>query len=197
MIPGRVVLATANPGKVRELTRLVRRWGDVDLVGLDRFLGVSLPPEDGQTYADNATGKATAVAGATGLPALGDDSGLEVDALAGAPGLWSARFAPTDAARVEKLLHALAGVAPPARTARFRCVVAMAWPEGRVILAEGVCEGRIATVVRGEGGFGYDPVFEPEGFTTSFAALPAETKDRVSHRARALEALGRSLLALK
>lgn len=193
MIPSRLVLATSNAGKVRELGVMVRRWGAVEVLSLSAFPGVFLPPEDGETYAANAAMKAATVATATGLVALADDSGLEVDALGGAPGVRSARFAATDAERVEKLLGALAEIGPDRRTARFRCAVALVWPDGRLVTAEGTCVGRIARISSGRDGFGYDPIFEPDGYTASFAALPAATKDRLSHRARAMAALGHAL----
>ncbi|MFN8542983.1 MAG: RdgB/HAM1 family non-canonical purine NTP pyrophosphatase [Candidatus Binatia bacterium] len=195
MIPARLVLATANPGKVRELGALVREWGAVELMDLAACPGVVLPEETGDTYAANAVAKAQAVALATGLPALADDSGLEVDALGGAPGVRSARWAATDGERIAKLLAALDLVPDAARSARFRAVVALAWPDGRVTVAEGLCEGWIARVPAGSGGFGYDPVFVPEGYAEPFAALPASTKRALSHRARALRALGARLAA--
>src|SRR5207249_3544295 len=117
------------------------------------------PEETGGSYLENALAKARAVASATALPALADDSGLEVEALGGAPGVRSARYAPTDSARVARLLAELAGVPRAARRACFRCVVALAWPGGDALTAEGACRGRIATAPSGGGGFGYDPVF--------------------------------------
>lgn len=179
-----------NAGKTLELAALVHGWGDVEVLDLRAFPTVALPPEDGATYAENAAAKAVAVARATGIVALADDSGLEVDALGGAPGLRSARFAPTDAERVGKLLAALGDVPPGQRTARFRCVVALASPTGDIVTAEGTCEGRILDAPRGAGGFGYDPVFQPDGFAESFAEFPPRTKDAISHRARAVSALG-------
>ena len=129
MIPQRLVLATANRGKTAELAELLREWGTIDVLGLERFPGLTCPQERGATYAENAVSKATAVAVATGLPALADDSGLEVDALGGAPGIFSARYAgpgSSDAQRVAKLLAEVARVPVDRRSARFRCVVAMA-----------------------------------------------------------------------
>jgi XTP/dITP diphosphohydrolase len=193
MIPSRVVLATANPGKIAELGPLVAGWGVVDVMSLDAFPGVRLPEEGDESYAANAVAKARAVAAATALPALGDDSGLEVDALGGAPGVRSARWAPTDGERVAKLLDALGDAAGAGRRARFRCAAALVWPDGRAITAEGECAGRIAGAPSGRGGFGYDPVFVPDGLDTTFAAAPPEVKRRLSHRARAIVALGASL----
>jgi XTP/dITP diphosphohydrolase len=195
MIPARLVLATANPGKVAELAGLVREWGDVQVGSLAEYPALALPPEEGASYEENATAKARAVAVATGQAALADDSGLEVAALGGAPGLQSARFAPTDHERVERLLSALEGVGDAGRRAVFRCVVALAWPDGRVVTAEGVCPGRITGAPAGERGFGYDPVFVPDGLGRTFAAATGEEKQRLSHRARAVRALGARLAA--
>ena len=191
MIPSQLVLATANPGKTRELRALVGEWGPIDVRSLADFPDVRLPEEDGATYADNAVLKARAVATATGLPALADDSGLEVEALSGAPGVRSARFAPSDAERIVRLLEVLRDAED--RRARFRCVVALAWPDGRLEQAKGVCPGRIAERTIGAGGFGYDPLFVADELGRTFAAATAEEKARVSHRARAVRALGERL----
>lgn len=188
-VPERLVLATANAGKLRELSAMVRAWGVARVEPLADHPGLRLPEETGATYAANATLKAVAVATATGAPALADDSGLEVDALGGAPGVRSARYAPSDGERIAKLLAALAGVAPAARTARFRCVVALAWPDGRVDTGEGVCEGRILDAPVGTSGFGYDPVFWSADLGAAFAVVGVEAKESVSHRARAVRAL--------
>lgn len=191
MIPPCLVLATANPGKVAELRDLVREWGPVEVRSLAEHPDVAMPEETGATYAENAAAKARAVAGATGLPALADDSGLEVDALGGAPGVRSARFAASDTERIARLLAAIEGARD--RRARFRCVVAVVWPDGREELAEGIVEGRIAPAPRGAGGFGYDPIFVADELGVTFAAAPAGDKARVSHRARAVRALGAKL----
>jgi XTP/dITP diphosphohydrolase len=191
VIPSQLVLATANPGKTRELRALVGEWGPIDLRSLADFPDVRLPEEDGATYADNAVLKARAVATATGLPALADDSGLEVEALSGAPGVRSARFAPSDAERIARLLEVLRDADD--RRARFRCVVALAWPDGRLEQAEGACTGRIAERTIGAEGFGYDPLFVADELGRTFAAATAEEKARVSHRARAVRALGERL----
>jgi len=190
VIPARLVLATANPGKAEDLRAAVAEWGPLDVRSLGEFPGVACPEETDTSYVENAVAKARAVAVAIGLPALGDDSGLEVDALGSAPGIRSARWAPSDAERIERLLAALRDVPEPARGARFRCVVALAWPDGRVETAEGACTGRIAVARSGSGGFGYDPVFLSDDLGTTFAAAPDADKRRVSHRGRALRALG-------
>lgn len=198
MIPTRLVLATANAGKVPELRALVEEWGAVETLDLRAFPGVALPPEGASTYEGNAVAKACAVAAATGLPALADDSGLEVDALGGAPGVRSARWAgehATDAERNAKLLAELAGVPRAERGARYRCVVALAWPDGTVETAEGDCRGRIACRPEGHEGFGYDPVFVADDLGRSLGVASAAEKARVSHRARAVRRLGARLRA--
>lgn len=193
MTPDRLVLATANPGKVRELAALVAEWGKVEVRSLADHPGVALPEETGATYRENAALKARAVAAATGCAALADDSGLEVDALGGAPGVRSARYGSSDGERVARLLAALAGHPPAARTARFRCAVVLAWPDGREVEAEATCEGTVAEAPAGEGGFGYDPVFRSSELGCTFAEAAAGAKARVSHRARAMRALGARL----
>ena len=193
MIPPRLVLATANRGKLEELRALVAEWGTAEVLSLADFPGVSGPEETGRSYLENALAKARTVASATGLPALADDSGLEVEALGGEPGVRSARYAPTDATRVARLLTELASVPRVARRACFRCVVALVWPGGDAVTAEGTCHGWIATAPSGSGGFGYDPVFVADELGCSFAAAPPAEKQRVSHRARAARALGARL----
>jgi XTP/dITP diphosphohydrolase len=200
MIPPRLVLATSNRGKLAELRALLAEWGPVEVLSLEAFPGTELPEERASSYAENAIAKAQAVAGATGLPALADDSGLEVDALGGGPGPRSARYAgpaATDAERVARLLGTLRAVPEVERGARFRCVVALAWPDGRVETAEGECAGRIAAAPEGTGGFGYDPVFVAAELGRTFAAISSEEKRRVSHRARAVRALGARLRSLR
>ncbi|MBI4570420.1 MAG: RdgB/HAM1 family non-canonical purine NTP pyrophosphatase [Chloroflexi bacterium] len=183
----RLLLATNNAGKVAEFRQLLDGCG-WELV-TPAELGFSLEIEEsGQTYAENATMKALAYAKAGGLTALADDSGLEVDALDGRPGALSARYAGpnrTDAERVQALLHELADVPDERRGARFRAVIAIAQPSGRVELAEGAVEGRIARAPRGDGGFGYDPVFLLPGRGLTAAELPPEEKHAVSHRGAA------------
>lgn len=192
-----LVLATRNEGKAAELSRLLggaaRR-----IETLAAYPHVTLPPEKGDSYRAIAAAKALAVYVATGLPALGDDSGLEVDALAGKPGLLSARFAGAKATDEENnalLLRSLSGVPPDRRTARFRCALALARAADDVIEVEGVCEGRILEAPRGAEGFGYDPLFLPDGETRSFAELSPSRKDSLSHRGRAAAVLSRVLRA--
>lgn len=186
----RLVLATRNSGKVREITAIYAGLG-ARLSGLEDWPALGELPEEGDTYAENAAGKALAVARATGLPALADDSGIEVDALGGAPGVRSRRLlgeAASDDARNAYLLAQLAGVPAPRRTARYRAVIALATPDGRVQTFEGVCEGAIAGRPRGTGGFGYDPIFEIAGDGRTMSEAPPDVKNEISHRARALRA---------
>jgi XTP/dITP diphosphohydrolase len=188
--PPELVLATSNPGKLRELRGLLGELA-VRLYGLERAPGLVLP-EEGDDYAANASAKALAVARAAGCLALADDSGLEVAGLGGAPGPRSARFGGPDLddrGRLRALLRALAGADGPAREARFVCLVALATPLGEVVLKRGECPGRILGEPRGEGGFGYDPVFVASGTRVSFAELPEADKSRLSHRGAALRAM--------
>ena len=190
-----IVLATRNAGKARELSTLLHGISE-RMDSLAAHPTVTLPPETGPTYRENAIAKARAVQAALGVPALGDDSGLEVDALGGAPGLHSARFAGPgagDGANNERLLRELEGVPPERRRARFRCVLALMRGPNDIVVAEGACEGRILEAPRGEGGFGYDPLFLPGGETQTFAELADERKNAISHRARAAAALVRVL----
>jgi XTP/dITP diphosphohydrolase len=184
----RLVLATANPAKGRELAALL---GDVPyrIQGLAEFPGIVLPPEGDASYAENALGKARAVTAATGLPALADDSGIEVDALGGQPGVLSARYGGeglTDPERNALVLRELAGVPPERRTARYRAVVAVTAPDGREATVEGTVEGILLEAPRGTGGFGYDPLFYYPPLGATFAEIPAAAKHAVSHRGRAM-----------
>jgi XTP/dITP diphosphohydrolase len=196
-VPARLVLATRNTGKKREFEHLLAGVGIV-LEDLTRHPSVPDLEESGDSYLANARLKAAQVARHTGLPSLADDSGLEVDALGGEPGIHSARFAGplrSDRENVALLLARLRGVEEERRTARFRCVLVLAKPDGAYTAAEGACEGFITLAPRGEGGFGYDPVFfyPPAGRT--FAELGEAEKNRVSHRARACERLRKDLAA--
>ncbi len=221
----RVLLATRNQGKVKEFTKLFGSVPGLEIVSLD-----SLPPlpevvEDGDTFEQNAAKKARQLAQAAGMPALADDSGLEVDALDGAPGVFSARFAgpgATDADNNHKLLSLMADVPDARRTARFRCVLALATPDSPnqmaappatppdgtcdgwvrhqdtahqcwLHLEDGACEGRVVREPRGDHGFGYDPIFVPEGHTRTMAELAPEQKNLISHRARAAQQMAEFL----
>lgn len=183
----RIVVASQNPGKAREIGRILTRF---EVLSLSDFPSVDFP-EEGGDYFENARVKALTAAQAVGLPCVADDSGLEVEALGGAPGPYSARYGGPgldDQGRYEALLVELAN-APAPRAARFFCVAACAWPDGRSVLAEGSCEGVILDSPRGEGGFGYDPIFSPTGFDCAMAELSREQKDGLSHRGRAFGAL--------
>ncbi|NLB18763.1 MAG: XTP/dITP diphosphatase [Syntrophomonadaceae bacterium] len=184
----KLVLATRNEKKKREILEIVEGAG-VEIVTLHDFPNAPDVVEDALTFKENAVKKATAIAEYTGCVAFADDSGLEVDALGGMPGVFSARFAgePSDDERNnKKLLEMLKEVPTEKRRARFRCVIAIAFPDGRIETADGVCEGRIGFEPQGRGGFGYDPLFIPENFDKTFGQLPAETKNAISHRGQAL-----------
>ena len=212
-----ILVATRNPDKVREIEAILRGL-DVSLVSLERFPDAPAAVEDGLTVEENALKKARTVRDATGITALADDTGLEVDALGGAPGVYSARYAGEGAgyeANNRKLIAALDGVPDSERTARFRCVTALALSasDGETVhrrmrerggedpaaiqgtsrvdafVAEGILEGRIAREKRGTGGFGYDPVFIPDGKSLTFAEMNLDEKNKISHRAIAFEKL--------
>lgn len=185
----KLFLATNNEGKIREYEHLlahlqIKLW-------TPRMLGIELAVrEDGTSYAENARLKALGYVQASGMPTLADDSGLEVDALGGAPGIRSARYAggeANDAERYELLLQKLKDVPLEKRTARFRCVLVLATPRGELYSTEGICEGLISFEPRGSYGFGYDPIFFLPEYGQTMAELPPELKNRISHRARAVQ----------
>lgn len=183
----RLLLATHNPGKRREWWALLDGLEVSLLLPVDLGLDIEVK-ETGDTYLANAFLKARTFAELSGLPTLADDSGLEVDALEGAPGVRSARYRlGSDAVRYRALLRALEGVPPAKRAARFRCIAALVLSDGREFTTEGVCEGVITTEPSGEGGFGYDPVFYVPEQDATMAQLPSEVKNRISHRARAAQ----------
>jgi len=192
-----VVVATSNPGKLREIRAIL---GELPLaiVGLDAVPEVHFP-EEGDDYEANARVKAQVVAARSARPAVADDSGLEVEGLGGAPGPRSARYGgPSldDGGRIAHLLEQMQNLAGDARRARFVCVAALATPEGDVVTTRGECAGRIRKQPVGREGFGYDPVFEPEGDTRAMAEISPAEKNRISHRARAFRALREALLRL-
>jgi len=187
----RVVLASGNAGKLREFSELLGPSG-FELVRQSEF-GITPPPETGTTFLENALIKARNAAQLSGLPAIADDSGIEVDALGGAPGVFSARFAGEDAsdeANLAKLQAALEGLPPEKRTARYRCVIVFVDSalDARPLVGEGAWEGRIIAARRGTGGFGYDPSFVPVGETRTVAEMPAAEKNLQSHRGQAMRA---------
>jgi len=185
----RVLLATTNDGKLREYRRLL---GEVPGLELETMASLSIAlgvDEDRDSFEENARKKATEIAAAAGVACLADDSGLEVDALDGRPGVFSARYAgegATDASNNAKLLEELRDVSDEERTARFRCAIVVVDASGNELAAvDGTCEGRIAREPHGEHGFGYDPLFVPDGYVQTLAELGPETKNRISHRAKA------------
>lgn len=196
--PERLAIASKNPHKLRELGRICRDW-PVEWLTVQNHPGpwpdVDEPHD---TYLHNALEKARAVAEVLRVPAIADDSGIEVDALDGGPGPRSARFAgegASDADNLAKLIGLVADMEADARTARYRCVAAIAWPDGRTMQSEGTCEGTLITRPRGDRGFGYDPVFVPQGERRTMAELGDEEKDAISHRGRAFRALAELLAA--
>ncbi|MCH7600660.1 MAG: non-canonical purine NTP pyrophosphatase [Myxococcales bacterium] len=184
------VIASGNPGKQREISQILKAM-NLEVEGLARFAPVSFPKE-GLDYRENAIAKAMAVASQIGEIAVADDSGIEVDALAGAPGPISARYGGeglNDRERSAMLLAAVNDVPGAKRTARFVCYAALATPDGDTVVAYGECSGLILDAPRGDGGFGYDPIFQPNGYVQSMAQIDTALKDRISHRALAIRDL--------
>jgi XTP/dITP diphosphohydrolase len=189
----RLVLATANQHKIIELTRILAASSiAVELAGLDRFPGAPDVAETGATFTENALLKAVAIAEFTGLPTVADDSGLCTDALNGMPGVLSARWAGRhgdDAANLRLLLDQLSDVPDDRRSAHFICVAALVLPSGHEFISEGIVRGRLIREPKGTGGFGYDPIFVPDGESHTTAELTADDKDAISHRGCALRGL--------
>ncbi|HEX2315733.1 MAG TPA: RdgB/HAM1 family non-canonical purine NTP pyrophosphatase [Thermomonospora sp.] len=194
----RIVLATRNQGKIAELRRIL---GGIDVAGLAEFPGAPEVPETESTFAGNALLKARAIAAHTGLPAVADDSGLCVDALNGMPGVLSARWSgrlgdatgDKDRANLDLVLDQIADVAPALRRAHFACAAALALPTGEERVVEGRMSGHLVDAPRGSGGFGYDPIFVPDGETRTTAEMSPEDKDAISHRGKAFRALAEVL----
>lgn len=185
-----LLIATSNAGKLYEMTSTLSS-ADIGVRSLIEFPDIREIDESGPTFIENAMLKAAGYAIQTGRLSLADDSGLEVRALDGRPGVLSARYGGTSltfAARIELLLSELKRTNDPERLARFSCAMAVANPSGKILfVSEGICPGRISREPRGPGGFGYDPIFVPEGFDQTFGELPPAVKQEISHRARALE----------
>ena len=195
----KLLIATHNPGKVREYQHLLAGLPLELTYPAQESLDIEVA-ETGESFAENAKLKAAAYARASGFLTLADDSGLEVDALGGEPGIHSARYAgqgASDEERYQLLLEKLRGVPWEERTARFRCIIAVATPEGQVHTAEGTCEGIITLAPKGEHGFGYDPVFYLPELDRTMAELPPDVKNRVSHRGQAVREAFSFLLNLK
>jgi XTP/dITP diphosphohydrolase len=189
--PPRLALATKNPGKIREILEICAGWPVEWVTARD----ASWPDveETGVSYFENALLKARSVAGILGVASMAEDSGIEVDALGGGPGLHSARFAgpsATDEDNLRLLISRISGEPAERRTARYRCVAVCAWPGGEAVNAEATCEGSLTLEPRGLGGFGYDPIFVPAGHERTMAELRPEEKNAISHRGRAIRALG-------
>jgi XTP/dITP diphosphohydrolase len=197
--PG-LVLATANPHKLIELTRILEAGHvDVDLAGLSEFPGAPEVPETGATFAENALLKARAIAAYTGLPAVADDSGLCADALNGMPGVLSARWSGRhgdDEGNLRLVLAQLADVPDERRGAQFVCAAAVVLPDGKEHVSEGIVRGALVREPRGRNGFGYDPIFLPDGYSVTTAEMDPAAKDKISHRGKALRALAPVIAAL-
>ena len=193
----RLVVASHNQAKTAEIAQILADEGlDFRVVSLVDFPEITLPPETGATFAANAAAKAEHAAQSTHLPAIADDSGLEIEALEGDPGIHSARYAGEDASdedRCQKVLGLMAEMPDHRRRARFRCAAAYAEPGGEEMLAEGTCPGRIAREPSGSGGFGYDPIFIPDGYALTMAHLTPHQKHRISHRGRAFRLLAQMI----
>jgi XTP/dITP diphosphohydrolase len=192
----KIVLATRNPGKIAELRRILSGF---DIVGLEEFPSIGEVAETGVTFEENALLKAHAVAQGSGLPAVADDSGLCVDVLNGMPGVFSARWSGRhgdDQANLDLLLAQVSDVPADKLTARFACAAALALPSGEARVVEGTLAGHIIADQRGANGFGYDPIFVPEGDTRTTAELSPDEKDAISHRGRAFRALAPVVRAL-
>lgn len=187
----KMVAATNNNGKLAELVSILSKMG-IEVISLKEAGFDGEIEESGRTFEENALIKAETVMRATGLAAIGDDSGLEIDALNGEPGIYSARYA-EPGQRKKTVLDKLRGVPEEKRTARFVCAIACVLPDGRKTVATGTCEGRIIGECRGEGGFGYDPIFYVPDYRMTFAEMSAELKNRISHRAKAIRLMAEKL----
>mgnify|MGYP001015512121 CR=1 FL=1 len=193
----RIIAATQNKHKIREMEAITTDFGMEILTQEEAGLPAVEIEETGATFEENSALKARTICSMSGLPAIADDSGLSVDILNGAPGIYSARYAgpaADDAANNAKLLAAMADVPAPKRTGRYVSVITLAYPDGRLLTARGECAGTLLTAPRGSGGFGYDPLFVPDGTEMTFAEMSAEQKNRISHRARALARLREILI---
>ena len=201
MIRHKLLLATRNKGKIEEFRRILEdiAAGEIELVGLEQFPDLHDVDETGSTFEENALLKAREMSAATGIPAIADDSGLSVDFLNGDPGIFSARWAGKhgdDKANTAKVLESLIGVPDEKRSAHFTCVAALALPDGRTHVEEARFNGWILHTPVGDQGFGYDPIFRPEGYEISSAQMSAEEKDAISHRGKSLRAIAPHVITL-
>jgi XTP/dITP diphosphohydrolase len=200
-MPHKLLLATRNKGKIEEFRRILDAVapGEIDLVGLDQFPDLHDVVEDGATFEENALKKAREMSLATGIPAIADDSGLCIDALGGDPGIFSARWAGNhgdDAANTAKVLEQLREIPDSERSAHFTCVAALYLPDGRSHCEESRFDGWILHTPVGDQGFGYDPIFRPEGYDESSAEMSAGEKDAISHRGKSLRAIAPHVITL-
>ena len=200
-MPHTLLLATRNKGKIEEFRRILEAVapGDIDLVGLDQYPDLHDVVEDGETFQENALKKAREMSIASGIPAIADDSGLCVDALGGAPGIYSARWAGThgdDDANTQKVLEQLRDIPDEERSAHFTCAAALYLPDGRSHCEEAYFNGWILRAPIGEHGFGYDPIFRPEGYELSSAQMSADEKDAISHRGKSLRAIAPHVITM-
>ncbi len=196
----KLVLATQNAGKIREIKAKLKPLGGIEVLSAAEVPDLPDVVEDGATFRENALKKSRAIAAHTGLPALADDSGLEVDALNGEPGVYSARYAGEGASDRDRnllVLDRMRDVPDEKRAARFRCVIAITLPSGEEHVADGVCEGIIARSLSGDGGFGYDPIFFLPEFGKTMAEISVEEKNRISHRGRALDRAAEIIAGLR
>ena len=200
-MPHTLLLATRNKGKIEEFRRILEAVapGDIDLVGLDQYPDLHDVVEDGASFQENALKKAREMSIASGIPAIADDSGLCVDALGGAPGIYSARWAGThgdDDANTQKVLEQLRDIPDEERSAHFTCAAALYLPDGRSHCEEAYFKGWILRAPIGEHGFGYDPIFRPEGYELSSAQMSADEKDAISHRGKSLRAIAPHVITM-
>lgn len=195
----KVVFATKNRGKVKEAQEKLKEFG-IEVVPVDQVAQIEAPEETGKTFCENAYQKATYYAEKLGMPVIAEDSGLEVEALNGKPGVYSSRFAgekATDEENNRKLIEELQKRGLDSSPARYVSFVFLAFPERYGIWSEGEVRGKVITEPRGTGGFGYDPLFIPEGYSKTMAELPLNEKNRISHRGKALEKLVKAIVAIK
>ena len=190
----KLVIATGNIGKVKEIQEKLNEY-PLTIESLQDYPQMSEIKEDGKTFSENSILKATAVSNYTNLPALADDSGLEIDYLGGKPGLYSSRWGKNDRERVERVLKELEGVKEEQRKARFICVMSLVIPGNKFFTTQGICSGKITFLPRGNGGFGYDPIFIPDGYELTFSQMGKKLKNKISHRAIALDGMIPQIIA--